>query len=492
MTGGVLDKDIIISRERDGHVIVYRRAGTKPDSNLHYRMRIPNIHNKYERRTTGTPDEVEAIQIARGRYDELRERQRRKVTVFSKTFGNLAEAYLVDLGHRLKIGAKGVSQSVYDLADWTIKSYFVPFWDKKEVDTFTGTDVAALHKWRMEQWETNKDKVRNVSHGLGFKRRFKNASIKRPSAQSQARDEGVFNQIMRYGVVNRWLTLAELPTYDRTKPDKKRRAGFEDDEFERLEKYLATRILEAENGSFRDRVNPRIVHQRALLYNFVMFLAHSGLRVGECRNLRIKDVKLIGDGDWFVPQSTAKEMLGDGVVTVEEAEALYGEVVNVDDYFEESGDVDDYWDSYDGREVLISVRNGKTGSRYVTGQRELIDIRNAAFVNHPDRKPDSLLWVNRKGQHVKSFKETFAVILNDLDLRIAKDGINEGGRRSLYSLRHFYATTRLRDGVDIYLLAKNMGTSVKQIETYYSHILIEREARRIIDPSGFHKNKKGD
>lgn len=115
MTGKVLDRDEVIARERDGHVIVYRRAGTKPNSNLHYRLRIPNIKNRYERRTTGTPDPHEAIQIARDRYDELRARQRRKVTVFTKTFADLAEAYLLDLEHRLKIGAKGVTQpaSVY-------------------------------------------------------------------------------------------------------------------------------------------------------------------------------------------------------------------------------------------------------------------------------------------------------------------------------------------------------------------------------------------
>ena len=42
--------------------------------------------------------------------------------------------------------------------------------------------------------------------------------------------------------------------------------------------------------------------------------------------------------------------------------------------------------------------------------------------------------------------------------------------RTLYSLRHTYATLRLEAGVEVYNLAKNLGTSVQQIEWHYGHI----------------------
>jgi hypothetical protein len=38
---------------------------------------------------------------------------------------------------------------------------------------------------------------------------------------------------------------------------------------------------------------------------------------------------------------------------------------------------------------------------------------------------------------------------------------------TLYSLRHFYATQALNNNVPIYAVARNMGTSVKIIESYY-------------------------
>ena len=41
---------------------------------------------------------------------------------------------------------------------------------------------------------------------------------------------------------------------------------------------------------------------------------------------------------------------------------------------------------------------------------------------------------------------------------------------TLYSARHFYCTKRLEAGVDIFLLALNMGTSVNYIQKTYSHL----------------------
>jgi integrase len=41
--------------------------------------------------------------------------------------------------------------------------------------------------------------------------------------------------------------------------------------------------------------------------------------------------------------------------------------------------------------------------------------------------------------------------------------------RTLYSLRHTYATFRLQNGVHQFTLAKNMGTSVAMLEQYYGH-----------------------
>jgi integrase len=45
-----------------------------------------------------------------------------------------------------------------------------------------------------------------------------------------------------------------------------------------------------------------------------------------------------------------------------------------------------------------------------------------------------------------------------------------GKERSLYSLRHYYATQRLLEGIPIHDLAEQMGTSVPMITKHYSHL----------------------
>ena len=57
---------------------------------------------------------------------------------------------------------------------------------------------------------------------------------------------------------------------------------------------------------------------------------------------------------------------------------------------------------------------------------------------------------------------------------------SSGSRRSTYCFRHTYATFRLMEGVDVYFLAKQMGTSVKMIEDYYGHITPAKNAERIL------------
>ena len=67
---------------------------------------------------------------------------------------------------------------------------------------------------------------------------------------------------------------------------------------------------------------------------------------------------------------------------------------------------------------------------------------------------------------IKSFKSGFNALLEDADL--VKD--NHGLKRTIYSLRHTYATFRkLYGNVDVFDLAGNMGTSVDMIKRHYYH-----------------------
>ncbi len=62
-----------------------------------------------------------------------------------------------------------------------------------------------------------------------------------------------------------------------------------------------------------------------------------------------------------------------------------------------------------------------------------------------------------------NMEHTFRKLLESVDLYYDEDGRT----RSSYSLRHFYFDMRLKNGVPIYVLAENGGTSVGMIEQWY-------------------------
>jgi hypothetical protein len=67
-------------------------------------------------------------------------------------------------------------------------------------------------------------------------------------------------------------------------------------------------------------------------------------------------------------------------------------------------------------------------------------------------------------KQIGDFREGF----NNL-LRVAGAEIDADKKKhTLYCLRHFYITERLREGIPIYEIASNCGTSVSMIEKYYS------------------------
>ena len=45
-----------------------------------------------------------------------------------------------------------------------------------------------------------------------------------------------------------------------------------------------------------------------------------------------------------------------------------------------------------------------------------------------------------------------------------------GAVRTLYSMRHTYATFQILNGVDYHTLAKNMGTSISMLQKHYDHL----------------------
>ena len=91
--------------------------------------------------------------------------------------------------------------------------------------------------------------------------------------------------------------------------------------------------------------------------------------------------------------------------------------------------------------------------------------------------PDDFVFTTYDG----SISQTlYYSLIDDLLTEAGLKVSSSGSRRSTYCFRHTYATFRLTEGVDVYFLAKQMGTSVKMIEDHYGHITPVKNADRIL------------
>ena len=70
-------------------------------------------------------------------------------------------------------------------------------------------------------------------------------------------------------------------------------------------------------------------------------------------------------------------------------------------------------------------------------------------------------------------------IFRNLMVRSSMRKDSGGLNRTLYSLRHTYATFALASGIDIHTLARQMGTSVNMIERHYSKMTATMAAERL-------------
>ena len=80
------------------------------------------------------------------------------------------------------------------------------------------------------------------------------------------------------------------------------------------------------------------------------------------------------------------------------------------------------------------------------------------------------------GSQPYGFHGTFKRMLAAAGL--SKD-MSTGQERTLYSLRHTYATLELLAGTDIHTLARQMGTSVLMLERHYSKLTATMAAGRL-------------
>ena len=103
----------------------------------------------------------------------------------------------------------------------------------------------------------------------------------------------------------------------------------------------------------------------------------------------------------------------------------------------------------------------------------MYDLRREELEDDPQR--DGLVICHKDGSAIASFKTAFRALLTAAKVPEVRDGM----ARTIYSLRHFYATQRLSHDASPFLLAKQMGTSVEMLEKFYGQTVTSALAAQI-------------
>jgi integrase len=196
-----------------------------------------------------------------------------------------------------------------------------------------------------------------------------------------------------------------LPTVTFTPKRKRVRPAFELWEYRKLWRTLCRRIKTAKDD--------RTKSSRQLLRNYILVLANSGIRPGEANKLNVRDAHQFRDEK--------------------------------------------------GRTNYRLVVRGKTGERDVILRSVAAKRLDKYLAKRRAEDPAGLLFVMPDGSKINS-------LIDQLDAALKEGRIERssfGEKYSVYSLRHFYAVNALRNGVGVFEVARNMGTSVQMIHEYY-------------------------
>jgi integrase len=229
------------------------------------------------------------------------------------------------------------------------------------------------------------------------------------------------NRVFDAAIERGWIAQAQVPKLKNNGKKGTAREAFSVSDYKSLTSYMPHWI---EKGH-TEKTN----QMRRLLRDYVLVLSNTGIRHGtEAMGLRWRDIE---------------------------------------------------WITKDGERYLQLTVNGKVGKRTAIARHNTETYLRRIQERHPHiaqltfdallkKKLNEKVFVLEDGSETNSLAGTFRILMRDSGLDKDRD-VKE--KRTLYSLRHTYAhLCILHERMDVYTLAKQMGTSVKMIEQHYGHL----------------------
>jgi len=254
-----------------------------------------------------------------------------------------------------------------------------------------------------------------------------------PLASTLATHASAYRRVIDTAIQRGWLS-ENLPTAQMSRRGEKGKArpGFTRAEIDYLLDFL--------NSYSKGGHSARAKEMRLLSRDYIELLIGTGMRCGK-ESLHIKWKHI----EWYTDTNTDKRYLRIWV----------------------SGKT--------GSRLLIAKHNVRETLERLISREDLFKGKDLGTVLA--EKHDVYLFKYSNGAQPKSFHTTFIWLMKASGL--IKD-TSTGQNRTLYSLRHTYATLELIENrTDLHTLAKQMGTSVGMIEKHYSKLTATMAADRL-------------
>ncbi len=406
----------------DGRVTLYQREDHS-SGKWQCRLRLTtNAGMRYKRLSTGKADYDEAKDWALARYYELKGKADAGVPIFSMKFAEVVKSFLTEQKNRMESG--DLSKGRYEYQQMVTKAWLVPYFGKMPINGIKRSDIKAFWNWRINFHKSAEGDRRARKHRRqqGQRRRV----AVQPKGTTLNEERISLGQVFKHAVEQEWLAPAQMPLIEApVKPRPGKREGFTLDEWKQMLYHIRTSWID-------NAPSPQKAFARLRVQIRIYVTINSGLRPPEATNLKWghfrRDRSIVPD-----------------------------------------------------RTVVLMWVHGKDKERYVVAPIPVmywLERWQRICNDHGIKtRPDDYVFVNEKGEQALFDNAVFTKMLKGKgwlkDIR--------GENRTLYSLRHTYATFKLLyTSIDVLTLAQYMGTSVRMIEAHYADDLKKRKAHIIL------------
>ena len=254
----------------------------------------------------------------------------------------------------------------------------------------------------------------------------------KPSQSAINTHNSALNRVFDEALLRGFITKSQVPHLENKGITSERRDDFTHEEYIKLYRYMRKWVKEAREG------NERAV--RYLLRDYVLILANTGIRAGtEAMNLKWQHITIVKqDGKEYLTLHLKGKTKKMRAIQVPHRVAVYLQ--------------------------RIQMRDD--------------ELKGMSFYDLIDSAVDKYVFrVNGKDM-TSNFGKVFKRLLEAAELlkdrRTDKD-------RTLYCLRHYFATLRIEIGkISTKQLAEYMGTSEAMIEKHYGHLNLQRIADKFV------------